>query len=90
MFIVSLKHILSEYTAESKAADSVFTVGTFGIVVEDTVVSTSVRMGVPERGGTATERRKLYFLLRQSLFRLCFQSINVPAEFHSHLLHSTL
>ncbi len=53
---------------------------TFGIVVEDAVVSTGVGVGVPERGRTVAERRGLQLLLRQSLLHLSSQSLDEPAE----------
>lgn len=55
-------------------------VRTFGIVVEDTVVRTGVRMGVPERRGTAAERRELQLRLRQPLLHLSSESINEPTQ----------
>lgn len=53
---------------------------TFGIIVENTVVSAGVGVGVPERGRTAAERRELQFRLRHSLLHLSSQSFNEPAE----------
>lgn len=53
---------------------------TFGIIVENTVVSAGVGVGVPERGRTAAERRELQFHLRHSLLHLSSQSFNEPAE----------
>lgn len=53
---------------------------TLRIVVEDTVVSTGVRVGVPESGCTVAERRELQLLLRQSLLHLGPQSLHEPAE----------
>lgn len=61
-------------------SESVCAVSTFGIVVKYTVVSTGVRMGIPERGRTAAKRRELHLLLRQTLLHLSFQSINEPAK----------
>ncbi len=62
---------------------------TFGIVVEHTVVCTGVRVGVPEGGGTAAERRELQLLLRQSLLHLSSQSLDEPAESHSHPVYQS-
>lgn len=56
--------------------------GTFGIVVEDAVVSAGVGVGVPERGGAAAERGGLQLLLRQSLLHLGPQSLDEPAQSH--------
>lgn len=65
---------------ESEAAGCVSSASTFGIVVEDAVVSAGVRVGVPERGCTAAERREVQLLLRQTFFHLSSQSVNEPAE----------
>lgn len=55
-------------------------VPTSGVIVEDTVVGASVRVGVPERGCTAAQRGGLQLQLRQTLLHLSPQSIDKPAE----------
>lgn len=61
---------------------------TFGIVVEYTVISTGIRMGVPEGGRTVAERRELQLVLRQSVFHLSSQSLDEPAGSHHRSVHS--
>lgn len=63
---------------------------TFGIVVEDTVVSAGVRVGVPERRSTAAERREIQLLLRQPLLHLSSQSVDEPVELESARLSRQL
>ena len=63
---------------------------TFGVVVEDTVVSAGVGVRVPERGSTAAERRGFQFVLRQSLLHLSSQGVNEPAELQSVNISSTI
>lgn len=53
---------------------------TFWIVVEGAVISTGVRVRVPEGGGAAAERRELQLLSRHSLLNLSSQSLHQPAH----------
>ena len=59
---------------------------TFGIIVENTVVSAGVRVGVPEGGRTAAERRRLQLRLTQSLLHLSSDSVDEPAELQKVIL----
>lgn len=61
-------------------------VSTSGVVVEDAVVGASVGVGIPKRGGTAAESRKLQLHLRQTLLHLSSQSLNKPAESHVQVI----
>lgn len=61
---------------------------TFGVVVEEAVVSAGLRVSFPERGSTEAERRELDVSLRESLLQLSLQSLDEPPKERTHT-HTT-
>lgn len=53
---------------------------TFGVFVEETVVSAGFRVSVPERRSTEAKRRELHLSLRESFLQLSLQSLDEPSK----------
>lgn len=61
---------------------------TSGVVVEETVVSAGLRVGVPERRGTEAKGRELHLSMGESLPQLSLQGLDDPADEREELLGS--